>query len=226
MSSFDHIENWVFDLDNTLYPASCRLFDQIDQRMTAYLSDYLGVGRDEAYALQKSYFRDHGTTMNGMMLHHNMDPEPYLHFVHDIDHSSIDPSPALARAIGALSGRKLVFTNGSLAHAQNVLARLGLEDIMSDIFDIKMADYTPKPARTTYEMMVAATGIETKKTAMFEDIARNLVVPHEMGMTTVLVKSNGDHMDAGAIDLGSGDEAYVDYATLDLADFLAPLSKD
>ncbi len=225
MHKFAHVENWIFDLDNTLYPASCRLFDQIDQRMTAYLSDYLGVGRDEAYKLQKSYFRDHGTTMNGMMLHHDMDPEPYLHYVHDIDHSSIDPSPALVHAIRALPGRKLVFTNGSKAHAQRVLLRLGLEGAMSDIFDIKMAGYTPKPARATYEMMVAAMGIETKKSAMFEDIARNLVVPYEMGMTTVLVKTDSDHMDAGAIDLGSGDEAYIDHATLDLADFLATLSR-
>jgi len=224
MHKFDHIENWIFDLDNTLYPASCRLFDQIDRRMTSYLSDYLGVGREEAYKLQKSYFRDHGTTMNGMMHHHHMDPEPYLQFVHDIDHSFIDPSPELARAIGALPGRKLVFTNGSLSHAERVLARLGIEDIMNDIFDIKMADYTPKPARQTYEMMISATGIEAKRSAMFEDIARNLLVPHEMGMTTVLVKTAGDHADAGAIDLGSGDEAYVDHATSDLAHFLGELS--
>ncbi|MCF6200401.1 MAG: pyrimidine 5'-nucleotidase [Hyphomicrobiaceae bacterium] len=226
MSTFDHIENWIFDLDNTLYPASCRLFDQIDQRMTSYLSDYLGVGRDEAYKLQKSYFRDHGTTMNGMMLHHQMDPEPYLQFVHDIDHSSIDPSPALASAIGALPGRKLVFTNGSASHAERVLVRLGIEGMMSDIFDIKMADYTPKPARQTYEMMIAATGIEAKRSAMFEDIARNLLVPHDMGMTTVLVKTPSDHADAGAIDLGSGAEPYVDHATPDLAHFLSELARN
>ena len=223
MKQFDHIENWIFDLDNTLYPASCRLFDQIDQRMTAYLSQYLGIGREEAYGVQKTYFRDYGTTMNGMMRHHQMDPEPYLAYVHDIDHSPITPSPQLAQALSALPGRRLVFTNGSLNHAERVLARLGITDQIGEIFDIKMADYTPKPARQTYEKMIAATGVAPRRSAMFEDIARNLVIPHEMGRVTVLVKTDADHADACAIDLGSGREPYVDFSTDDLVRFLSKL---
>ncbi len=224
MNSFDHIEHWIFDLDNTLYPASCRLFDQIDKRMTQYVAEFLGVERDKAYELQKSYFRDFGTTMNGMMVNHQMDPEAYLHFVHDIDHSPIQPSPDLARAIGALSGHKLVFTNGSVAHAQAVMARLGIEELFDDIHDIKASHYVPKPSAQTYASMIEQTGVEPARAAMFEDIARNLKVPFELGMKTVLVRTHGEHADACAIDLGSGEEPYVDHATDDLTAFLRQLA--
>ena len=224
MKDFDHIEHWIFDLDNTLYPASCRLFDQIDQRMTQYVADFLGASRDEAYALQKNYFRDYGTTMNGMMVNHQMDPEAYMHFVHDIDHSPVQPAPELARAIKALPGRKLVFTNGSTAHAHAVMKRLGITDLFDDVHDIKASDYVPKPSRPTYMTMIEQTGVDPARAAMFEDIARNLEVPFALGMKTVLVRTLGDHADACAIDLGSGDEPYVDYATNDLRVFLQDLA--
>ena len=224
MNSFTHVEHWIFDLDNTLYPASCRLFDQIDQRMTHYVAEFLGVGRAEAYELQKSYFRDFGTTMNGMMVNHQMDPEAYLHFVHDIDHSPIEPAPDLARAIAELPGRKLVFTNGSCAHAKAVMVRLGIDQLFDDIHDIKASDYVPKPAKQTYLSMIEQTDVEPLKSAMFEDIARNLEVPFALGMKTVLVRTLGDHADAGAIDLGSGEEPYVDHATGDLTSFLNQLA--
>ncbi|MCP4935825.1 MAG: pyrimidine 5'-nucleotidase [bacterium] len=224
MNYFGHIKNWIFDLDNTLYPASCRLFDQIDKRMTQYVADFLGVEHDEAYALQKSYFRDFGTTMNGMMVNHQMDPEAYLHFVHDIDHSGVEEAPELARAIDMLPGRKMVFTNGSVAHAQAVMAQLGITDLFDTVHDIKASHYVPKPAKKTYTMMIEQTGVDPARAAMFEDIARNLEVPFELGMKTVLVRSLGDHADACAIDLGSGDEPYVDYATEDLADFLKTIT--
>ena len=224
MSSFDHIEHWIFDLDNTLYPASCRLFDQIDQRMTQYVSEFLGVERDEAYALQKTYFRDFGTTMNGMMVNHQMDPEAYLHFVHDIDHSAVACDPELARAIEVLPGRKLVFTNGSRAHAHAVMVRLGIEHLFDEVHDIKASDYVPKPTAQTYQTMIEQTKVDPRRAAMFEDIARNLEVPFELGMTTVLVRTLGDHADACAIDLGSGSEPYVDHATDDLSAFLRSLA--
>jgi putative hydrolase of the HAD superfamily len=223
MNSFDHIEHWIFDLDNTLYPASCRLFDQIDRRMTDYVARFLGVPHDEAYSLQKSYFRDYGTTMNGMMVNHQMDPEAYLHFVHDIDHSPVKPAPDLARALDALSGRKVVFTNGSQSHAQRVMARLGIEDLFDDIHDIKASNYVPKPSPETYAAMIRETAVEPSRSAMFEDIARNLLVPHELGMKTVLVRTNSDHADACAIDLGTGEEPHVHHVTDSLADFLREL---
>jgi putative hydrolase of the HAD superfamily len=224
-AGFEHIETWIFDLDNTLYPASCRLFDQIDRRMTAFLADYLGLPRDEARALQKQYFREHGTTMNGMMLVHDMDPEPYLAFVHAIDHSPVQPSPALAAAIEALDGRKLIFTNGSLQHAEAVLARLGVAALFDDIHDIRDSGYRPKPQPETYHRLIERLAIVPAAACMFEDIARNLEVPHQLGMVTVLVKPDGEHMDAGYIDLGTGDEPHVHYATDDLAGFLRGVSK-
>ncbi len=220
MRTFDHVDNWVFDLDNTLYPASCRLFDQIDRRMTAYVADYLDIGHEEAYALQKSYFRDFGTTMNGMMVNHRMDPEDYLQYVHDIDHSPVKPAPELAAALAALPGRRLIFTNASRHHASMVLNRLGIEDLFEDVFDIRSSGFVPKPSRETYAMMINATGIDPHRSAMFEDIARNLVVPCELGMTTVLVRGPGAHADAGAFDLGTGQEPHVHYTTADLAKFL------
>ncbi len=222
--AFNHIEHWVFDLDNTLYPASCRLFDQIDKRMTQYVARFLGVGREEAFRLQKAYFREFGTTMNGMMTNHQMDPEAYLHFVHDIDYSPVRPSPALAHAIKALPGQKLVFTNGSKAHAKAVMERLGIEEVIEDIHDIKASGYVPKPSPKTYRAMIEATELDPARAAMFEDIARNLEVPHELGMRTVLVRTCGEHADACAIDLGSGDEPFVDYATEDLAAFLRDIA--
>ncbi len=223
MNGFRHIESWIFDLDNTLYPASCRLFDQIDRRMTSYVAQYLGIGRDEAWHLQKQYFRDYGTTMNGMMVNHSMDPEAYLDYVHDIDHSPVEPSPELAAALAALPGRRLIFTNGSQSHARKVLARLGVEHLFDDIHDIKASDYVPKPARETYRSMIMRTGVDPARSAMFEDIARNLVIPRELGMTTVLVQTSGDHADACAIDLGDGSEPHVDHVTGDLAAFLAAI---
>ena len=186
MNSFDHIEHWIFDLDNTLYPASCRLFDQIDQRMTQYVADFLGVERDEAYALHKSYFRDFGTTMNGMMVNHQMDPEAYLHFVHDIDHSPVEAAPELAHALDKLPGRKLVFTNGSVAHAQAVMAQLGIADLFDAVHDIKASSYVPKPAKETYTMMIEQTGVDPARAAMFEDIARNLEVPFALDRKSVV----------------------------------------
>jgi putative hydrolase of the HAD superfamily len=225
MGSFDHIEHWVFDLDNTLYPASCRLFDQIDQRMTTYVADFLGVEREEAYGLQKSYFRDFGTTMNGMMVNHQMDPEDYLHFVHDIDHSPVQAAPELARALADLPGQRLVFTNGSKSHASRVMARLGIEELFDGIHDIKASNYVPKPSPETYATMIEQSGIDPSKSAMFEDIARNLLIPHELGMTTVLLTTDAYHADACAIDLGTGAEPHVHHVTDDLAEFLKDLGQ-
>ena len=220
MNSFEHVDSWVFDLDNTLYPASCRLFDQIDKRMTRYVADFLGIPPDEAYQLQKDYFRDYGTTMNGMMVNHQMDPEAYLHYVHDIDHSPVQPAPELAVALEALPGRRLVFTNGSRDHAQRVLERLGIAGLFDGVHDIKASNYVPKPSPETYAAMVDHMGVTPSKAAMFEDIARNLLVPHEMGMQTVLVRTSSPHADACAIDLGNGDEPHVNHVTEDLAVFL------
>lgn len=222
MQDFEHVEDWVFDLDNTLYPASCRLFDQVDERMGQFISDFLKVDRTEARLVQKKYFHQYGTTLRGLMLEHNLNPDAFLDYVHDIDHSPVPADPALAQALEALPGRKVIFTNGTVAHAENVLARLGCADHFEDIFDIVHSDYLPKPQLEPYRKFIAQTGVRPEKAAMFEDIARNLEVPASLGMKTVLVTSS-DNEDGNLINELSGgtEQPHVHHRTADLAGFLS-----
>jgi putative hydrolase of the HAD superfamily len=222
MRGFDHIETWVFDLDNTLYPASCRLFDQIDRKMTGLVSEILKLPASEARAVQKGLFHKYGTTLRGLMVEYEVDPAYFLHHAHDIDYAPVPEDLALDEALHALPGRKLIFTNGTVAHAESVLKRLGVTRHFNDIFDIVHSDYIPKPQRGPYEKFVRQTDIRPETSAMFEDIARNLEAPHDMGMTTVLVTS--DH-NADANILNGGTQAeYVHHVTSDLAGFLKSVS--
>ena len=182
-----HIDDWVFDLDNTLYPARHNLFTQIDARMTHFIQTRFNLDKDAAYALQKKYLHDYGTTLFGLMSEHKMQPHDYLEFVHDIDVSVLPPDPALRDAIAALAGRKFIFTNSTNAHAAQVINRLGLSDLFDGVFDIVDADYVPKPKPTIYPLMLARFGLDPKRTAYFEDIEKNLAPAHELGMTTIWV---------------------------------------
>ena len=220
---FNHIDTWVFDLDNTLYPASCRLFDQIDVKIGAFVSQLLNVDAVEARLVQKAMFYKYGTTLRGLMIEHDVAPEDFLEFVHDIDHAPVPHDPGLDEALHALPGRKLIFTNGTVAHAEKVLARLGVTHHFGDIFDIVHSDYVPKPAIEPYRKFVAQTAIRPETSAMFEDIARNLEAPSSLGMTTVLVTSP-DNRDAHHLN-GEDTPAYVDHVTDNLPGFLAGLVK-
>lgn len=222
---FDAVETWIFDLDNTLYPASCRLFDQIDERMGAFISDLLRVDRVEARRVQKQFFYEHGTTLRGLMTVHGIDPVAFLDFVHDIDHSPVCENRALARALESLPGRKLVFTNGTVAHAERVMDRLGVRSHFAGIFDIVHSDYIPKPSMGPYEKFVREHGIDARRAAMFEDIARNLEVPARLGMTTVLVTAEANE-DGNLINARHGDTeaGYIHHVTDDLAGFLGGLA--
>lgn len=186
----DDIETWVFDLDNTLYPPECRLFDQIDVRMSDFICDLLKLDPTAAMALQKDYFRAYGTTLAGLMEVHGVAPDDFLHFVHDIDVSPVSPSPELARALEGLDGRRLVFTNGSVPHAERVLARLGVAHLIEDIFDIKAAAYRPKPHPDAYRRFLKAHGVHPQSAAMFEDMSRNLAPAAALGMTTVWLRTS------------------------------------
>ena len=215
----DHVEAWVFDLDNTLYPASSSLFPQIDVRMRAFISQQLGLPLDEAFRLQKRYYREFGTTLRGLMLVNGLEPDAFLAYVHDIDHTVLAVSPRLDRALAALPGRKLVFTNGSEAHAVKVLDRLGIARHFEAIFDIAAARYIPKPSPEGYALMVARHGLIAERAAMVEDIHRNLLPAAAIGMTTLWVRESG-HPDA-ALDLGDdSDLAHVHYITDDLPAWL------
>lgn len=209
---FSHVSEWVFDLDNTLYPPSARLFDQIEVRMTNWVMRELGVDRDEANRLRSTYWRDHGTTLAGLMRLHDVDPGPYLHDVHDISFDALEPDPELAARIRALPGRVIVYTNGSAPYAEQVLAARGLSGSFDAIYGVEHADFHPKPDRAAFEAVFKRDGITPTQAAMFEDDPRNLRVPHDLGMRTVHVAPDPDP--AG----------HIHHHTEDLADFLTRLT--
>ena len=184
---FTHVDYWVFDLDNTLYPPQARLFDQIERLMADYVMRELNVDAETAHMLRQKYWKEYGTTLAGLMHVHNVDPDPYLHEVHQLDLSHIEVSPNLRAAISALPGRKIIYTNGSRAHGEGVSGALGLGGVFDAIYGVEDADYTPKPDMAAFEKIFTADGINTKRAAMFEDDIRNLAIPHQMGMKTVLV---------------------------------------
>ena len=182
-----NIDTWLFDLDNTLYPPEAEFMSLIEGRMTRFVARETGLPPGEAFALQKKYLSEHGTTLAGLMANHGVDPEAFLDEVHDVSMSSLVPDPQLRAAIAALPGRRLVFTNGDKRHAERVLARLKLDDLFEATFHIALADYIPKPHPQTFARMIQAHDVTPTSTAFFEDSARNLPPAHALGMTTVLV---------------------------------------
>ena len=219
---FAEVTDWVFDLDNTLYPRACNLFAQIDLLISAYMVDVTGLPYAEARALQKTYYRDHGTTLHGLMLHHAVDPDHFLRTVHDIDYSGVPAHPGLAAAIGALPGRKFILTNGDEGHAAAVLDRVGLAGMFTDIFDIRAMKYRPKPLPEAYGEFLTRNGIDARQAAMFDDLEKNLLVPHETGMVTVHVVAGDDyaHEQVDSWELGRGTGPHIHHVTDDLATFL------
>ncbi len=187
---FGDVDTWIFDLDNTLYPSSCNLFAQVDHRMGAFIAKTLGVPYEHARHLQKAYYRQFGTTLAGLMQVHKMAPEPFLEYVHDIDLSVVPKLPELEAAIAQLSGRRLIFTNGSRRHAENVADKIGVLHLFDGICDIAELEFVPKPERNAFDRMIRLHGVDAARAAMFEDMPHNLEVPHTLGMTTVLVKSD------------------------------------
>ncbi|AYV45545.1 pyrimidine 5'-nucleotidase [Caulobacter flavus] len=206
-----HVDTWLFDLDNTLYPAETQFMALIEGRMTDFVERFTGLPREEARALQKKYYLEHGTTLAGLMTYHGMDPAQFLEEVHDVSMENLVPDTALHAAIDALPGRRLVFTNGSLGHAERVLGHLGLRDLFSEIFAIETADYIPKPSLATFDKITKLHAIDPPTTAFFEDSEKNLVPAARLGMTTVLV---GAHAAASTSE-------HVHHRTNDLAGFLS-----
>ena len=195
---------WVFDLDHTLYPPAARLFDQIEAKMTAYVMRLAGVDEAEANRLRAAYWREYGTTLAGLMERHAADPTPYLQEVHEIDLAHLEPDPALAAAIAALPGRKIVYTNGSRGHADNVLSARGLAEVFDARYGVEDAGYAPKPRREAFEAVFGADGLAAAGAVMVEDDIRNLAAPREMGMRTLWVTETpgpSEHADAATDDL-------------------------
>jgi len=210
-SAFAHVNVWVFDLDNTLYPPDCRLFDLIEVRMTDYVMQVTGVARDEADRLRSHWWARHGTTLAGLMREHGADPGPYLTEVHDIPLDRLSPDPALARAIARLPGRKIVYTNGAAAYGRRVVAARGLGGLFDAIYGIEHARYQPKPEMAAFLAVFEQDGLDPAAAAMFEDDARNLAVPHALGMRTVHVAPVPEPA------------PHIHHHTADLAGFLAGL---
>lgn len=222
---FSHIDTWVFDLDNTLYPPHCDLWPKIDMQITRFMCDLFGLDGMSCRALQKYYYLRHGTTMQGLIEECGISARAYLDFVHDIDRSSIQPDLPLRQAIEALPGRKVIFTNGSQAHAERTIESLGLAGLFDGICDIAATGLVPKPRSEAYEACFALLDLEPARAAIFEDVERNLSVPHARGMTTVLVtpkQGAPDHREDWEILRGQPD--HIHFVTDDLAGFLDGLS--
>ncbi len=220
-----HITDWVFDLDNTLYPRECNLFAQIDVLITRYVMDVTRLDFEAARSLQKNYYRDYGTTLNGLMHAHKIDPEHFLNTVHAIDYSPVEAHPALIDAIRALPGRKFILTNGDTNHARSVLGRLGGPDLFEDVHDIRAMTFVPKPHKQAYDGFLSRYDIDPTKAIMFDDLEKNLVVPHEIGMATVQVVPGAGfaHDQVEAWELGQTTGPHVHHVTGDLAGFLRNL---
>ena len=207
---FDHIQTWIFDLDNTLYHPSARLFDQINARMTAFIMRELAIGRAQADRLRGAYWRQHGTTLGGLIANHEADPVRFLDEVHDIDLSALKPDAALAAAIARLPGRRIIHTNGSRAHAARVLAARGLADAFDAVYAIEDKSLIPKPQAAAYDHVVRCEGFDPARAVMIEDDERNLETPRALGMTTIWLCHRA----------GARAPDYVNVRITDLAGFL------
>lgn len=194
-----HVDTWLFDLDETLYPAETALMELIRDRITQFVQKLTGLDRAEARALQRGWFEEHGAALPGLLASHDVPPEEFLDYVHDIPLDRVPPDPALDAALARLPGRRLVFTNGSAAHAERVLARIGIADRFEDVFHIEAANLVPKPAPATFDALIARHDVRPKSTAFFEDSERNLRHAAHLGMVTILVGAHAEASTAGFI---------------------------
>ncbi len=197
LQPLSRIDTWIFDLDNTLYPGTCELYREIEQRMAAFIMEELKLDHSGAHALRRRFLDRHGTTLKGLMIEYGLAPERFLDYVHDIDLSTVAEDVELGEAIAALPGRKLIFTNGTKSHAERVLCRLGLGAHFAAIHDIVACDYTPKPDPAAYAGFVMKYEIDPARAAMIEDMARNLPPAAALGMTTIWVKGGPHSEDDG-----------------------------
>jgi len=209
----DHVRNWIFDLDNTLYPHGARLFEQVDRRITDYIARFFKVDRDEAYKIQKGYFHTRGTTLSGLMAEHGVDPYEYLADVHDIEMDVLDENAPLAAAIARLPGRKIIFTNADAPYADKILSKLGLGESFEAIHDVHAAQYRPKPAPEAYRHLCDAYGLDPAQSLFADDMARNLKPAKQIGMTTLWVDNGSEQGE-------EGDRDFVDFTTRDITHWL------
>jgi putative hydrolase of the HAD superfamily len=207
---YSHIRDWIFDLDNCLYPASTGLFSLIDERMTAYIQRLLDCEFDEARRVQKDHFHTHGTTLAGLMQDHEIDPHEFLEDVHDIPLDRVTKNERLSEALGRLPGRRFVFTNGDAPYARRVLEAIGVHDHFQDLHDIHASSYRPKPDPHGYELLCERFGIDPKDALLVDDMAQNLRPAKALGMTTVWVDNGSERGSHGA------DDYFIDHRISDV----------
>ena len=220
MKELKKIKFWLFDLDNTLYSGATKVFDQVDKRMSEFISEKLKVSKSEAKKIQKNYFVEYNTTLNGMIKNHEINANEFLDYVHDIDLNFLKEDKQLDIQISKLNGKKLIFTNGSRAHAENVTKRLGINRHFDGIFDIVSADFIPKPSKITYEKIIEKYKIEPQYSIFIEDIARNLKPAYELGMTTVWIIND----EPWASEFSNSN--FINYKTDKLAKFLEAINEN
>ena len=217
---FDHVRDWIFDLDNCLYPASTGLFALIDERMGAYIQRLLNCDAAEARRVQKDHFHPHGTTLAGLMRHHDVDPYDFLKDVHAIPLDCVRPDERLAEALGRLPGRRLVFTNGDAPYARRVLEAIGVHDRFHDLHDIHASSYRPKPDPHGYELLCERFGIDPRHAVLIDDMAQNLKPAKMLGMTTVWVDNGSERGSHGA------DESFIDVSITDVGEWLESILEE
>ena len=219
MKDLIKIKYWIFDLDNTLYSGQTKVFDQVDKKMSSYISKKLNINIDEARKLQKDYFRKYSTTLAGMIKHHKIDANEFLEFVHDINLDFLKKDKELENQISKISGRKFIFTNGSKAHAENVTKKIGINKLFDGVFDIVEANFIPKPSMRAYKELIEKYKIEPQYCIFIEDIARNLKPAHELGMKTVWIKND----EPWAAEFSN--ESFVNYRIENLTNFLKEINE-
>ena len=220
MKDLNKIKYWLFDLDNTLYDGATKVFEQVDKKMSKFISEKLNINLIEARKIQKSYFEEYNTTLNGMIKNHKINADEFLDFVHDVDLSFLNEDKQLEKEIKRLQGKKIIFTNGSRAHAENVTKRIGINKLFDGIFDIRDCEFIPKPSIEPYKKLVENYKIEPQYCIFFEDIARNLKPAYEMGMKTVWIKNN----EPWAAKYSDAD--FINYKTEKLASFLKEINEN
>jgi len=218
MKELQSIKYWIFDLDNTLYSGKTKVFEQVDKRMSKYISEKLNISVEEAKKIQKNYFHEYNTTLNGMIKNHKIDADEFLEFVHDIDIDFLEKDLKLSQEIEKLEGKKIIFTNGSRKHALNVTRKIGIDHHFDAIFDIVDAEFVPKPSMEPYKKLVKKHKIDPKLCVLVEDIARNLKPAYEMGMKTIWIENDEPWAKKFS------DSNFVNYKTNDLSGFLKKIN--
>ena len=219
MKDLINIKYWIFDLDNTLYSGDTKVFDQVDKKMSKFISDKLGVSIEEAKKIQKNYFYEYNTTLNGMIKNHKIDADEFLEFVHDVNLDFLKADKPLEKEISNLNGKKFIFTNGSKAHVENVTKRIGIEKLFDGVFDIVESEFIPKPSVEPYKKIIEKYKIEPQYSIFIEDIARNLKPAYDLGMKTVWIKND----EPWAAKFSDSD--FINYKTDNLANFLKGINE-